>query len=114
MHRCLQIYDLLHCISTHLYPTHRDLPRLISSRTEGAASLAAFARACRTFLEPALDVLWYTQHDLAPLLALCGTPAWEVQAGLDHEECMRLGRRAEDARQWVRSSIYRAIMYTVH
>ncbi|KDQ53427.1 hypothetical protein JAAARDRAFT_197573 [Jaapia argillacea MUCL 33604] len=39
-------------------------------------TLASLARSCGSFLEPALDVLWYTMRDMEPLLKLI--PALEV------------------------------------
>ena len=63
MHHALHIQEILlnifgHCCSTSPHGPDRRL---------STATLAALARACRAFKEPALDVLWSDLDDLTPL-----------------------------------------------
>ena len=58
MHHTLEIQDILSNIFHHFF--------LPESHT-AAHDLAALARTCRTFKEPALDVLWRTLNNLSPL-----------------------------------------------
>ena len=39
-------------------------------------SLASLARTCKTFLEPTLNVLWYTQTTLVPLVRTLPEDLW--------------------------------------
>ena len=56
MHRCLQIPELIGRFACEAKACNR------------VGSVAAMARACRTFLEPALDVLWMEQEELDNLI----------------------------------------------
>ena len=59
MHHALEIQEILSNIFYFSYP-----PFLSS---QWFAALAALARTCRAFKEPALDVLWRDLIDLSPL-----------------------------------------------
>ena len=63
MHRALQIEEILFNIFHHFVPAvdmvWREKPDPV---------LAALARTCRAFKEPALDALWMILHDLSPLV----------------------------------------------
>ncbi|OAX37559.1 hypothetical protein K503DRAFT_226638 [Rhizopogon vinicolor AM-OR11-026] len=67
MHRVLFVVDVLFEIFAHLQPIrcpiHRDK---LPSRT----SIAAVARTCKTFYEPAMDLLWadMDEYGITPLL----------------------------------------------
>ena len=63
MHRALQIEEVLSDIFHHFSP---DIG--ILWREETIPELAALARTCRAFKEPALDILWRVLHHLSPLL----------------------------------------------
>lgn len=66
MHDALWIEEVFLCIVEALNPG-----------TLGARStLSALARTCKTFHEPAIDALWYTQTSLGPILRL--VPGLEV------------------------------------
>ncbi|KAJ7120042.1 hypothetical protein C8R44DRAFT_981996 [Mycena epipterygia] len=59
MHRCLTVVEIVQIICSNLDPT-----RFVDERR----ALAALARTCCTFQEPALDRLWSTQTTLGPFL----------------------------------------------
>lgn len=59
MNRCLQIPEILRLICD----------QIPSSTAFGRHRLYITALACRAFLEPALDSLWYSIHDLKPIIA---------------------------------------------
>ena len=62
MHHALQIEEILSNIFHHFVPAVGMLWR------EPDPVLAALARTCRAFKEPALDALWMVLHDLSPLV----------------------------------------------
>ena len=64
MHQALHIQEILFDIFGHCSPTE---PHWTPLRRHSTAVLAALARTCRTFKEPALDVLWSELVDLTPL-----------------------------------------------
>lgn len=64
MHRALHIEEILLNIFGHCHPADAAWTIL---RSHATADLAALARTCRTFKEPALDVLWSELIDLSPL-----------------------------------------------
>jgi len=61
MHRCLQIQEILSIIFRYV---------LIQE------TLARLARTCIDFRDPALNVLWHTQHTLLPLFKCLPRDAW--------------------------------------
>ncbi|KAF8555287.1 hypothetical protein OG21DRAFT_919477 [Imleria badia] len=73
MHPALQIQDILLNIFGHFHPqeTASDLPALarpcLPTTSTTASDLFTLARTCRTFKEPALDVLWEELLDPSPL-----------------------------------------------
>ena len=67
MHHALHIGEILFNVFGHCYYTN---PSQAVERSRSTADLAALARTCRTFKEPALDVLWSELIDLSPL-AFC-------------------------------------------
>ena len=74
-HRTLNNMDILPLIIEHLYsrPRYQGLYRrrcLSPDPTFNLHGCAAFARVCKVFLEPALDVLWRTQVNFRATLAL--------------------------------------------
>jgi hypothetical protein len=78
MHRCLIIPEII----SHIFSSLLDVPERryevktvselmsqIPNEIEiGLATLAALARTCRSFMDPALDSLWHTQPTLANFL----------------------------------------------
>lgn len=46
----------------------------------GSSTLAHLARTCRTFKEPALDVLWKVLPELYPLVNLLPDSTWEFDS----------------------------------
>lgn len=68
MHRIFFIHELLHNIFENI-EDNEDQQR--------KATLAALARTCRIFCEPALDVLWHTQDNLEPILRCFAASVWQ-------------------------------------
>ena len=66
MHRCLLIQELLSIIFHHAH---------------ARKTLARLARTCKTFQDPALDILWCTQDTLLYLLKCLPCDAWVFQMG---------------------------------
>ena len=62
MHHVLEIQEILSNIFSHYDP----YPWTAAGRND-LRLLAALARTCRAFKEPALDMLWQNLHDLSPL-----------------------------------------------
>jgi hypothetical protein len=63
MHRALFILDILREIFSYI-----DYIPLHNYASPKFKSLAALARTCKTFHDPAMDLLWADIHDLEPLL----------------------------------------------
>lgn len=59
MHAVLQIEEIFLNIAE----------ALDQNTPQARSALYALARACKTFHEPAIDVLWHTQTSLAPILS---------------------------------------------
>ncbi|KAI0066173.1 hypothetical protein BV25DRAFT_1912955 [Artomyces pyxidatus] len=56
MHRCLQVSEIFH-----------EILGFALANNGGKRDVAAFALACKSTLEPALDVLWRDLDDIRPL-----------------------------------------------
>ncbi|GJE88286.1 hypothetical protein PsYK624_043690 [Phanerochaete sordida] len=69
MHRCLQVTEILLQILDELAPPDRRSAWSSASGEIEQTSLAALARTCQTFYEPAMDVLWEHLTDIDHLLA---------------------------------------------
>ena len=63
MHHVLYVEDILREIFSYLLP----LPPRCPSRSSRMV-IVAVARTCRSFKEPALDILWEDLQDLTPLV----------------------------------------------
>lgn len=74
MHRCLQIQELLSIIFQYV-----DVPRKADFFSPDF--LARLARTCKAFQDPALDILWYSQDTLLPLLKCLPPDAWAWKEG---------------------------------
>ena len=81
MHRALTHLDILNLI---LDETSRIFPQELCLST-----LQAVARTCRTFLEPALDCVWYEQVGLGHLVQCLPEDLWLTE-GEDNEVLVRL------------------------
>lgn len=71
MHRCLRVVDILYYILEFVVLElwdEDDLWKGYNSYWVGNPTLAALARTCRTFQDPALNVLWRNQLTLGPLI----------------------------------------------
>ena len=69
MHRCLAIDDIYFVILHHLREDE-------DVSDEEAATLAALARTCKTFQEPALDRLWCSMRALEPFMKCLDASKW--------------------------------------
>ncbi|KAF8552222.1 hypothetical protein OG21DRAFT_159810 [Imleria badia] len=65
MHRALEIQEILSIIFSHC--SREVLTSWVHPPKRVNPDLAALARTCRTFKEPALDLLWRVLFDLSPL-----------------------------------------------
>ena len=81
MHRALTHLDILNLI---LDETSKIFPQELCLST-----LQAVARTCRTFLEPALDCVWYEQVGLGHLVQCFPEGLWLTE-GEDNEVLVRL------------------------
>ncbi|KAG9316225.1 hypothetical protein JVU11DRAFT_2252 [Chiua virens] len=66
MHPVLRLEEILLNIFAHCHPP-TPITRQFDCASPATADLAALARTCRTFKEPALDVLWTELPNLSPL-----------------------------------------------
>ena len=72
MHRALAVLDVILEIFAHLDPPpwsddHSDIHENDEIRMLFLKSLAALARTCKTFHEPAMNLLWACIYGLSPL-----------------------------------------------
>lgn len=68
MHECLEVFDII----TLIFGTVRDDPSRVASQT-----LIALAVTCRAFHDVALDILWFKQTSLVPLLKILSHSFWK-------------------------------------
>jgi len=66
MHQALFVLEILVEIFSHLNPIPSDESR--TGLSQSRKSLAALARTCKTFYDPAMDLLWAILDDVWPLL----------------------------------------------
>ncbi|KIJ61282.1 hypothetical protein HYDPIDRAFT_116025 [Hydnomerulius pinastri MD-312] len=77
MHSCLLISELiLHIIGFIADDGTSGGYRCLKNTRD----LARLARTCKAIMEPALDVLWKTQHSLSPLVMCLPSDLWEKDA----------------------------------
>ena len=69
MHTCLNVDEILRLLACELIGS------------EANATAVSFACCCKSFQEPALDVLWKTQDRLTPLLKCFPQDVWEEKNG---------------------------------
>ena len=72
MHPCLRVYEILANIFSGINTDDR-------THIFGRATLGSLATTCKTFTEPALDVLWNTQPCLFQLLKNLPGDAIEIE-----------------------------------
>lgn len=75
MHQCLRVSEILHLILINIHDPkeeashHRRLGELgPGSERWRIATVNACAQTCKTICEPALDILWYYQTSIKPLV----------------------------------------------
>ncbi|KDR71822.1 hypothetical protein GALMADRAFT_253585 [Galerina marginata CBS 339.88] len=95
MERALQVEEILHQIFDNLLPEF-DMKRSFIDSTDPRllpkpdkptrATLLSAALTCRSFVEPALDALWWAMDDLRPLLSLL--PSFKLDDDLPDEVCL--------------------------
>ena len=64
MHPCLCVDEIVRLIAEELFETGTE------------ADVVSLALCCKSFEDPALDVLWETQDDLVPLFGTLPTDIW--------------------------------------
>jgi len=72
MYPCLQIAEIQSEIFIHLL-------------AEDTPTLATLARTCKTLTETALDLLWYDQETLAPLIQVLPNDLWVIDTDMNEE-----------------------------
>lgn len=76
MHHCLLIPELVLSI---VHFVADDRPAWHDSRyLRNPRDVARLARTCKALADPALDVLWRTQHSLAPLVMCLPPDVWQL------------------------------------
>ncbi|RDB17368.1 hypothetical protein Hypma_001836 [Hypsizygus marmoreus] len=90
MHRCLGVLDVLQNIFSLVF----------QSPTHGSMDLAQLAVTCQLFRAPALDILWRTLPNLAPLIRCIPDDAWSLVGNY-----LSLRRTVADS-EWARCNIY--------
>ena len=87
MHQALQIEEILINIFSFCYVKRR-LPRRLARRQLWYANsrVAALARTCKTFKEPALDMIWAELDDLTPLVRCLSEASWVESEGVRRYE----------------------------
>ncbi|KAG6335335.1 hypothetical protein ID866_3746 [Astraeus odoratus] len=72
MHPCLLVHELL----LHIIGFLAEDATLRTPCPSGNRDIARFARTCKSFMDPALDVLWHTQCALSPLVMCLPYDVW--------------------------------------
>ena len=87
MHRCLQSPDIFaHIVQFALARNPYKDPFVGDSYTDINQTVAALARTCKTFSEPALDGLWHSLLTIGPLLRTFPEDVWqETVATIDRD-----------------------------
>ncbi|KAI9567220.1 hypothetical protein HD554DRAFT_1008873 [Boletus coccyginus] len=75
MHHALHIEEILLSVFSHCYADK-------SWCRYANANLAALARTCKMFKEPALDMIWAELYDLTPLVRCLPDASWVRSAGV--------------------------------
>lgn len=75
MHRCLRVEELLRAI---LEEVRHDPEDSEDEWDWDLQTIYGLARTCKTFLGPALDLIWHTHYDLSNLTGTLPTSAWTL------------------------------------
>ena len=67
----------------------RNISHCVGPTPEGSASLLAFARCCKSFEEPVMDILWQRQVDLSTILKTLPADSWTVTGNVFVREKLR-------------------------
>ena len=73
MHACLVINELV----VHIMGFLMEGAAPGSGRPHGSREIARLARTCKSFMDPALDLLWRTQGAVSPLVMCLPCELWE-------------------------------------
>jgi hypothetical protein len=84
MLHALQIEEILLDIFSYCYTLVRRWPPRTTRRQRWYANvhLVALARTCKTFKEPALDMIWADLDDLTPLIRCLPETSWVELEGV--------------------------------
>lgn len=69
MHHCLRIAEILTMV----------MDFLVAAGHRGAREVLALLKTCKSFYEPALDLLWRDLHILAPLVMCLPEDVWKIR-----------------------------------
>ncbi|KDQ62058.1 hypothetical protein JAAARDRAFT_29959 [Jaapia argillacea MUCL 33604] len=104
MHRCLQVPEILSLIFLQ-----------VEQEPGGKKTLAALARTCHAFHDPALDVLWYEQQDFSTLLKCMPSDLWNESRIDRHTPRLILKfRRSMLPDDWARFSNHASRIRVLH
>ncbi|KAJ7175024.1 hypothetical protein C8R43DRAFT_943295 [Mycena crocata] len=98
MDRKICMPEVLHIIFSHL-------GSVVDSK-KASADVAAVARTCKTFLDPALDILWSFQDGLVPALRCLPGDSWDCSGEAKDDNTFIKFRRPLRATDWERPRIY--------
>lgn len=70
-HRCLLIPEIVQLISGEVDTSFHGV--------EKRKALSALAQTCRSFQEPALNLLWHTLHSIKPLIMCMPSNLWKLK-----------------------------------
>ncbi|KAJ7495524.1 hypothetical protein FB451DRAFT_1121975 [Mycena latifolia] len=101
MHRGLQIFEIVESICSHLGSQGLDS----GPQRSGSNALAALARACRAFHDPALSALWYHQRSLLHILQCMPNDIWSTSPTEFNIDSLDLVRPIMPA-DWERPMVY--------
>ncbi|KAF8056288.1 hypothetical protein FPV67DRAFT_1658408 [Lyophyllum atratum] len=82
MHPCLEIVEILRLVFACVYDDY-----------DGLRDMPALAVTCRTFYDPACDVIWQTLRSLAPLVRCMSADTWQM---VDRTVSLRRATTSED------------------
>ncbi len=101
MHHCLKIPEiLLDIFQRNVVETHPD-----TRSADCLLDFTSLARTCRDFHEPAMNILWHTMEDLAPVFRCLPRDAWYELEGRE----LSAGYTSYDFFTTLVSELYRSV-----
>jgi len=84
MHRALYVEDIIHDVFFYI---QFHSPIIMLPDLQSQIDFLSLARTCRTFKEPALDILWERLEDLSPLVRCLPEASWVYLGGVRQFRC---------------------------